>query len=241
MTVAVKLERRILKMPEGTTFKYQELSINQEEYPAATKAIERLIKKGLISRASTGVFYKPRQTVFGSLKPKEEELLRPFLFNGNRRIAYITGTSLYNRMKLTTQVPKNIKLATRDKRIVTKVGNIQVSSVKSYADVTNDNYALMELLDVLKDFKIIPDTNKTQTINILLQSIKKLSNKDKEKLIKLAIKYPPRVRALLGALLNKLNPEETFIQLKKSINPLTYFVFGITKEQLSTIENWNIR
>jgi len=240
MSVTEKIERRIKKMSEGTTFRYQELSINQNEYPAAAKALERLIKKGLISRASTGLFYKPRQTAFGKLKPKEEELLKPFLFRDNRRVAYITGTSLYNRLKLTTQVPKNIKLATRDKRIVTKVGSLQVRSVKSYTDVTNDNYYLLELLDVLKDFKTIPDTDKNQTIKFMLQAIKKLTVKEVDKLIKVAILYPPRVRALLGALLSKLNPGETYIELKKNINPLTEFTYGLTKEQLSTIENWNI-
>jgi hypothetical protein len=69
MTVARKLEKRIEKWQDGTTFKYQELAIAPEDYGAATKAIERLIKKGLINRASTGVFYKPKKTAFGNLKP----------------------------------------------------------------------------------------------------------------------------------------------------------------------------
>src|SRR5260221_13504990 len=98
MKVTEKIERKIEKMKEGTTFKYQEFAIAAEEYSAATKAIERLIKKGVISRASTGVFYKPKKTAFGSLKPKEEELLKPYLFEGDSRVAYITGTALYNMM-----------------------------------------------------------------------------------------------------------------------------------------------
>lgn len=105
MKVAEKIARKIKKMQDGTTFKYQQLAIAPEEYSAATKAIERLIKKGVISRASTGVFYKPKKTAFGSLKPKEEELLKPYLFEGGNRVAYVTGTALFNRMGLTTQVP----------------------------------------------------------------------------------------------------------------------------------------
>ena len=180
MKVAEKIETSINKMQDGTTFKYQGLNIAPDEYPAAAKAIERLIKKGLINRASTGVFYKPKKTVFGNLKPMEEELLKPYLFDNGKRIAYITGTSLYNRMGLTTQVPKNIRVASRSKRIVTKVGSIQVKPVKSYLDVTNENYYLMELLDVLKDFKTIPDTEKTQVIKFMLQKIKDLTNNEKE-------------------------------------------------------------
>ena len=61
MKVAEKIEKQIIKMPEGSTFKYQELAIAPDEYTAAAKAIERLIKKGIISRASTGLFYKAKK------------------------------------------------------------------------------------------------------------------------------------------------------------------------------------
>jgi len=240
MKVAKKIKAKIATMPDGTTFKYPELRIAVEEYPAAAKAIERLIKQGIVNRASTGVFYKPKKTAFGTLKPSEEELLKPYIFEDNKRIAYITGAALYNKMGLTTQVPKNIKVACRDKRIVVKVGTIQVKPVKSYAEVTDDNYYLMELLDVLKDFNTIPDSNKTQAIRYLLQKIKALTNNEKENLIKIAIKYPPRVRAFTGALQNKLYPKQNLAALKKSINPLSRFNFKITKKELSTIESWNI-
>lgn len=241
MKVAEKIEKEIVKMKDGTTFKYQALAIAPEEYSAATKAIERLIKKGLISRASTGVFYKPKKTAFGILKPKEEELLKTYLFEGNNRVAYITGTALFNRMGLTTQVPKNIRVASRSKRIVTRVGSIQVKPVKSYADVTNENYYLMELLDVLKDFKTITDTEKGQVIKFMLQKFKLLSKKEKDNLVDIAIKYPPRVRAFTGALLNEINPAKPAAALKKRINPLTIYEFGIDKKLLSNIEYWNIR
>jgi hypothetical protein len=240
MKVAEKIGKKIEKMKDGATFKYQELAIAPEEYSAATKAIERLIKKGLISRASTGVFYKPKKTAFGSLKPNEEELLKPYLFEGDNRVAYVTGIALYNRMGLTTQVPKNIRVASRSKRIVTKVGSIQVKPVKSYVDVTNENYYLMELLDVLKDFKNIPDTEKGQVIKFMLQKFKLLSKKEKDKLVDIAIKYPPRVRAFTGALLNEIYPAKPVAELKKSINPLTIYEFGINKKILPNIEYWNI-
>ena len=241
MKVAEKIEKQIKKMQDGTTFKYQELAIVPNEYTAAAKAIERLIKKGVINRASTGVFYKPKMSAFGMLKPKEEELLKPYLFEGNNRIAYITGTALYNRMGLTTQVPKNIRVASRSKRIVTKAGNIQVKPVKSYVDVTTENYYLMELLDVLKDFKKIPDTEKSQVIKYILQKFKSLTGKEKDKLVEIALKYPPRVRAFAGALLNEINLVKPVIALKKSINPLTIYEFNIPKSILQKIAYWNIR
>ena len=144
-------------------------------------------------------------------------------------------------MGITTQVPKNIRLASRDKRIITKIGSVEVKSVKSYVEVTNENYYLLELLDVIKDFKTIPDADKTQTIRFLLSKLAELTEKEKEKAIRIALKYPPRVRALTGALLSQLNPADLLQELKKSINPLTIYKYKFTSQQLPTIENWNIQ
>lgn len=241
MKVTEKIEKKLLKMPDGTTFKYQELGIDPQEYTAAAKALERMIKKGVISRASIGLFYKPKKTAFGMLRPNEEELLKPYLFSKGKRIAYITGNALYNRMGLTTQVPKTIKVASMNKRIATKIGSVQVKPVKSYVEVTDDNYSLLELLDVLKDFKKITDSDKEQAFRFMLKKMKELSSTKRQRLVQIAIKYPPRVRALTGALLNELSPKRPIEELKKGINPLTIYKFGISKKQLSNLEYWNLR
>ena len=241
MKISEKVSRKINKIPVGTTFKYQQLCIQNEEYGAATKAIERLIAKKIIKRISTGVFYKPKKTVFGELKPREEELLRPYLFNGVKRIAYMTGTALYNRMGLTTQVPKDIKVSSKVKEIRTQIGNVKVRRVKSYINVTNDNFHLLEILDVLKDFKKIPDLDKALAVAYLLNFIKGLKQKDILQLIKYALEYPPRTRAFLGAILEKLKNGQDISQLKRSLNPLTVYDLGIDKQLLSTATKWNIK
>lgn len=240
MKVAKKIERKLNRIQEGTTFKYQQLGITQLEYSAATKAMERLIKKRTIKRISTGVFYKPKQSAFGELRPREEELLKPYLFQNGKRIAYITGGSLYNRMGLTTQVPKTIKVASKVKRVTTKIGKTQVKPVKSYVDVTNGNYYLLEILDALKDFKTIPDLNKESVISVLKNKISKLSENDQSKMIRYALKYPPRATALLGAILELSKEQNGLESLKIKLNPLTTYKLGIKKETLPTAPEWNI-
>ena len=144
-------------------------------------------------------------------------------------------------MGLTTQVPRNIKIASRDKRITVSVGNIKGNPVKSYVDVTDENYALLEILDALKDFKKIPDLDKSSGIKIILNQLKKLNIKEVKKLIDCALSYPPRVRAFLGALLEKMDVSIELKTLKKSINPLSEYNYGINKKILPTITNWNIK
>ncbi len=241
MNITKQIENRIKKIPRGTTFGYSELNIPIEKYTTAAKAIERLLKKGIIKKLAKGTFYKPEQTIFGELKPDERAIIKPYLFKNGQRIAYITGISLYNQLGLTTQVPNQIKIASLKKRIYINKGNVKAKPVKSYIDVTNTNFYLLGLLDALKDFNKIPDLNSSESVKRLTNLIVELENKELQKLIKYALKYPPRTRAFLGALLENINGNENYGILKKTLNPLTEYTFRIKENDLPTIKNWNIR
>jgi hypothetical protein len=240
MGVTEKIQKQVSKLAEGATFKYEQLAIEPHEFVAAAKAVERLIIKGVIKRVSTGIFYKPKKTVFGELKPNEEEILKPYLFDKGKRIAYITGTSLYNRMGLTTQIPKIIKISSRVKRITISRGNIKAKPVKSYVDVTDSNFYLLELLDALKELKQIPNLDKSSAIKILLNKLKELSQNETKLLVKCSLAYPPRVRAFLGALLENIKTSTDLSKLKKSLNPFSEYEYGI-EPILSTAKNWSIK
>ena len=241
MNISKKIESIINKMNDGDTFTYQDLEIQKSEYLATAKTLERLIKKAYIKRISTGVFYKPKQSVFGELKPNEEEIIKPYLFKNGKRIAYITGALLYNKMGLTTQIPKEIKIASRQKRIYISKGNIKATAVKSYVDVTDKNYIFLEILDALKDFKRISDLDKKSAIIILQNTLRELNLKSRQQIIKISAYYPPRVIAFLGAILESIGVEENINKLKENLNPLTKYDLGIDDNLLSTIKNWNIR
>lgn len=240
MGVTRKIGNQISKIANGTTFKYDQLEIEPQEFIAAAKAIERLIDKGIIKRVSTGIFYKPKKTVFGELKPSEEEIIKPYLFEKGKRVAYITGTALYNRMGLTTQIPKSIKISSRTKRITVSIGSLKATPVKSYVDVTDKNFYLLELLDALKDFKQIPDLDKESAIKIITNRLQELNITEIKQLITYSLAYPPRARSMLGALLEKLNTSASLIELKESLNPFSSYNLGVGTI-LPTAKNWNIQ
>jgi predicted transcriptional regulator of viral defense system len=241
MSIAKKIEEKIKSIKEGETFTYEQLSIDKSKYQTAAKSIERLIKKGLIKRVSPGIFFKPKQSVFGELLPNNEEILKPYLFNNGKRIGYITGIYLYNKLGLTTQVPQIIKIASRDKEIKVNKANIKIKPAKSYVDVTNKNYQYLEILDAIKDFNKIPDLNIENGIKVLLNILKNLKKKDIERIVKYSLKYPPRTRALLGALLEEIGIIDYLAILQDSLNPLSEYSFGIKKDILQTVENWKIK
>jgi len=240
MTLAAKIRNLIKKLPEGKTFGYADLGIAREDYQTAAKAVERLQTKGLINKISKGVFYKPEQTVFGELKPDYNEQLRPYLFENGKRIAYETGSSLYNRLGLTTQIAFRIKIASRSKRISINRGALKANAVKSYTEITEANYELLGFLDAIKDIKRIPDCPVGQAVKILSNKIDNLNEKQIAELIKYALLYPPRVRALTGAMLDNLAMKANTDSLKKSLNPLTTINVGLKETDLPNIKNWYI-
>ena len=240
MNLAEKIRNKINKLGKGKTFGYADLGIAKKDYLTAAKVMERLQKKGVIKKNSKGVFYKPKQTIFGELKPDYREQLNRYLFKNGKRIAYETGFSLYNRLGLTTQVPFRIKIASRGNRISINRGYLKANAVKSYAEVTDKNYELLGFLDAIKDIKKIPDSNVSNSVKILSSKIKKLDDRKKRELVKYALLYPPRVRALLGAILENLNRKISNTKLKESLNPLTKFKLGLKKTDLPTVNNWNI-
>ena len=242
MALASEIRKRIMQLPEGKTFGYDDLRIARDGYSAAAKAIERLQKEGLIKKVSKGVFYKPEQTVFGELKPDYSELLRPYLFENGKRVAYETGPSLYNRLGITTQMAFRIKIASRGKRININRGILKADAVKSYAEVTNSNYETLGLLDAFKDIKRIPDCSVAQAVRRLSAIIKAFDDKQTESLIKYALLYPPRARALAGAVLeNNGRKGKGLEKLKDSLNPLTTIKLGLKEVELPTKANWYIQ
>lgn len=240
MTLAAQIRTRIARLNEGKTFGYADLGIAKEEYQTAAKVLERLQTKGIIKKISKGVFYKPKQTVFGELKPDYTEQLRPYLFENGKRIAYETGFSLYNRLGLTTQMAFRIKIASRGKRISINRGALKADAVKSYAEVTEANYELLGFLDAIKDVKKIPDCTVSKAVKIISSKINNLNEKQTTELIKYALLYPPRVRALAGAILENFTKKADTQKLKESLNPLTKIKLGLKESELPTIQNWNI-
>jgi hypothetical protein len=240
MKLAEQIRNKILALPEESTFGYAELCIAKEDYQTAAKALERLQKKETIKKISKGVFYKPKQTIFGEIKPDYNEQLKPFLFKNGKRIAYVTGTSLYNQLGLTTQLAFRIKIASRSNRISINRGALKASAAKSYVEVTDDNYQLLGFLDAIKDIKMIPDAEVKTSVKILVGKIKNLSEKQIKEMVQYAMVYPPRTKALLGAMLENIDNTINTKALKESLNPLTKVKIGLTEKELSTVNNWYI-
>lgn len=240
MNVTRKIQNQVNKFVEGTPFNYEQLTVEPQEFVAAAKAIERLIADDVIKRISPGIFYKPKKTIFGELPPDYSALLKKlYLFKGGKRVGYITGTALYNELNLTTQLSSITKIATNKRKNKVTLGWENVTFTKAYTEITEDNYKLLGLLDALKDLDKIPDLDKKSAIKILSTHLNSLDNIEVDLIISCALQYPPRVRAFLGAILEKINNKHNLKVLKESLNPFSKYNYGI-RSLMPNAENWNI-
>jgi hypothetical protein len=240
MNLSATITSRIATIPENTTFRYDTLDIPREQYATAAKVLERLQTKGTIKKISKGIFYKPRKTVFGELQPGSEEVLKDYLFEKGKRIAYLTGTYLYNRLGLTTQIPKVWQIASYNQRIFVQRGSLKATPVKSYVSITEENYRLLGFLDALKDWNNIPDLDQQQAIKRLLTLLEEFTTDQRRELASYALQYPPRVAAFLGALLDYKKDQQDLDALKNRLNPLTSYKLNKVKSNLPTAINWQI-
>ena len=242
MKVAEKIRKAIALIPESQPFGYSDLGIEAGEFVAAAKALERLQKKGTIKRVSKGVFYVPRETIFGALGPDYEYILKQFLFKNGKRVGYITGGELYNGLNLTTQNYFRTTIATNRSRKKIEMGWLKTNTVKAYSDITEENYQILGILDAIKDIRNIADTSTSQAIIILSAKIAKFEKNDIQSLMKYALQYPPRVRALLGAIVEeKFRKEFDLTTLKNSLNPTSSYSLRLKVKDFPTIKNWNIK
>jgi Family of unknown function (DUF6088) len=242
MTVAEQIRKKIKNIPESEPFGYADLGIAPNDFFTAAKALERLQKKGTIKKVSKGVFYKPEISVFGALPPNYDAILKNYLYKNGKRVGYITGMGLYNQLNLTTQMAFRNKIATNRNRKKIEISWLKTNSVKAYANVTEENFQLLGILDAIKDINLILDTPASKAVKMLMDKIKIFTKKDIENLLKYALQYPPRARALLGAMVeNMFGDEYNLIALKKSLNPSTSFKLSIKNTDLPTIKNWNIK
>ena len=77
--------------------------------------INRLVKENKLSQFIKGVYYKPIRGIFGN-KPLDinKVIKKKYLCDENGIKGYISGAYLFNKIGLTTQVPKEILIMTNE-------------------------------------------------------------------------------------------------------------------------------
>lgn len=240
MSISQAVIRRINAIPPGQVFGYRDLPDYTEAPLAVAQAMSRMVSAGRVQRLSKGKFYVPRKGIMGPRKPSDNALVRSVMYDGERLRGYVTGLALFNRLGLTTQVPRTITVAAKKGRQKKDFGTICIKTVPSRFPVREEDVPLFEILDVLREIKSIPDTDFNQVLRTMEGRVFSLSAAERTRLVALASEYDtPQVRALLGLILD--SGGQDVATLKKTLNPTTVYKLSIDKDAWPLAKDWNIR
>lgn len=229
------------RLPKGYVFTYADFINKVKNREAIIKALNRMAASGKIAKLSKGKFYKPEKSAFGKLQPNRYQLVKDLLEENGKIIGYLTGYSIYNQLGLTTQISSIIQIGKNTARPGFKRGEYKISFVLQKNIITKDNIPLLQILDAIRYIKKIPDTTISSTCKRLKEIIKDLTKENKITLVRLALKYPPASRALLGAILEEKRNRSLTEPLLKSLNPITTYKFPGAEKVLSSLDKWNIK
>ena len=235
------IKNSIDRFPKGYVFTYSDFIAMVENKEALVKALNRLAATGRIVKLTKGRYYKPEQSPFGELPPSQYQVVKDLLERRGKVIGYLTGLNIYNSLGLTTQVGNVIQIGRNEIRSSFKRGRYTISFVKQKNSITRENIPFLQLLDSLRCIKKIPDSSVQDSCRILQNLISDLSEKEQKIMVRLAMKYQPATRALLGAILCDLARDEITGKLKKSLNPLTSYTIPGVSEVLSSAAGWSIK
>lgn len=238
MNVAKHIKNQILNAPTGTLWSYKDFS--KLPMISVAKTLSRLSKDGLLVRVHKGVYYRPKTTILGQTSPDTYQVLTKILGKKSKPLIIAAGNSAFYNARLTTQVPAKLSIVLSDKpsRKINIAGTtlkVVKGNIAHLNGIATDDAALILSL---RNIKKIPDVS-------LKDALAKIKNQLKDPkrvntIIHLAKSESPRVRALIGAIVqsNGFN-DDKLQQLKKTLNPLSKYNLGV-KQFLPTAQDWNI-
>jgi len=156
-----------------------------------------LCDKGQIDRYDKGIYYlksKTRLKGVSSLSARQVAKYK-YISNKDSIKGYYSGYTFANQLGLTMQVPYVLEIVTNNTSAKYRKVEIKDRSFilrKPYVKINNDNYYILQLLDLLKDFDKYVDEDIQYTSKRLIEYIKEKNIKQNEvdKYIGL---YPDRI------------------------------------------------
>lgn len=241
MKVTDSISLKIDRLPNGYVFTYEDFTPEVRNKEAIIKALNRMASAGRISKISKGKFYKPESTPFGAIIPDQYQVVKDLLENNGKIIGYLTGTSIYNQLGLTTQVSYAIQIGKNSIRPSLKRERYTINFIKQNNTINKENIPLLQLLDAIRYIKKIPDATIESSCRRLTIIFRNLTDIELSTLVRLALKYPPSTRALTGALIDEINRNVSTQTLYKSLNPITRYKWSGINNSLSNFTKWNIQ
>lgn len=193
-------------------------------FTSVAQALSRLARAGFITRLSKGIYYRSRQTSFGSSRPSPSKIWDLAL---TRHAIFPAGLAAANLLGFTTQNPIHGEVATNAPSLPRKlIGTDTVIHLRRPAAWSNLSATDAAVLDFLRQGGKSSELSPEATVDKLLAILSEDGRF--ERMLKVADTEPPRVRAMLGAIGEQIGKAPKVLQpLRATLNSLSRFDFGM--------------
>lgn len=193
-------------------------------FAAVAQTLSRLARSGRIERLSKGIYYRSRPTALGTSRPNTSKLKE---LASLRQSLFPSGLAAANLLGFSTQSASTVELATTKaslpRKLVGRDAVIHTRRPEAWTRLTEPEAALLDFLRRGGQHSELPPAETMRNLLSLLAAPGRF-----ERLLAAAATEPPRVRALLGALGERLGkPLDALRTLQDSLNPYSRFDFGV--------------
>ena len=156
-----------------------EIQIEEVKSSSVRPQIKKLVEDGRLNRYDTGIYFlpKPSKLPFGTMLRIRDVIEKKYLMENGKRCGYMSGLMFANQMGLTTQVSMVYEIytnkATTDYR-ETRVGNNRLIVRKPYVTISDENVAVLQFLDLLKEVTDISELTGEELTKRLIKYMKKI-------------------------------------------------------------------
>jgi len=220
-----------------------------KEYENARNvAFNRLHKENVIKVFEKGIYYKSKMTLFGEIGIDKQQLInKKYLRQENHVIGYLTGPVLWNTWNITTQVPNRTWIATNAVKRNTDKAKLKVKLLKPKVVIKNDNFELLQFLDVVDQMDQIQDIDLNNYVDILIAKLRNFNEDQLIYIIGLTKYYRKFVNNFTGALIetiikdinkdSNINSEIALMKVKANLGKKYKFMKNST---LNNTQNWGL-
>jgi len=161
------------------------------------QTLKRLVDDGAMQRFGAGVYYIPQKS----------KLLGRAYFDGNKVVSakfisrennifgYFSGMTFANQLGITSQIPVQKEIVTNKESTAgrnIKIANFTVRLRKSRVTVTNKNWQILQLLDLINEYEKWSEISDAEVTERIGKYIKE-KNLTKDALIEYIQFYPDKV------------------------------------------------
>lgn len=177
------------------------------------KTLERMCKKGILVHLTKGLYYRPKNTRFGTVPISEKDIVDHYI-QDNQGI--VIGYRLFNQKGLTTQISKRVEVlssAVPGKK--KNIHNVYVMNIS--ISLTPETIPIIETLEILQNYKSIEDINNTALAAYMKDFARHYADEAAVYVLKNR-KYKKSTIAFLESFLNYFKVENTLNQFLSSLS-----------------------